>query len=129
LSTSDPRPASFDQWLQAEFSERGEFTVLIVLVAVSGTSIDLLRSTFINVIGDDTHWREVRQLLENAGVKWDGAAFFPVNRFLRGPVPNEIARSELRELEAKLREDRRILNEGHFFDRKGRRMKVEEIVH
>ncbi|WP_274629912.1 hypothetical protein [Arvimicrobium flavum] len=129
MSTSDDRPALFDQWLPAAYAERGDFTVLIVLVAIGGTSIDLLRSTFINVIGEETRWREVRQLLEGAGVKWDAAAFFPIDSFLRGAVPNDVARSKLRDLEVRLREDRRILNDGHFFDRKGRRMKVEEIVH
>ena len=127
MSTSDDRPALFDQWLPSEYGTRGEFTVLVVLVAIGDTSIDLLQSTFINVIGDETRWREVRQLLDGAGVPWNGAAFFPVNSFFRGAVPNDVARSELRDLEARLREDRRILNDGHFFDRKGRRMKVEEV--
>jgi hypothetical protein len=129
LSISDARPSRFDGWLPAEYAERGDFTVLVVLVAIQGASIELLRSTFMNVIGNETRWREVRDLFESAGVKWDGAAFFPVSAFFAGPVENEIARSELRDLEARLREDRRVLNEGHFFDRKGRRMKVEEIVH
>ncbi|MEO3385312.1 hypothetical protein [Mesorhizobium sp. CAU 1741] len=126
MSTSEERPSRFDAWLPAEYRARGDFTVLVVLVAIGETSIDLLRSTFINVIGDETRWREVRALLEGAGVAWDGAAFFPVDSFIRGAVPNELARSELRDLEARLREDRMLLNEGHFFDRKGRRMKVEE---
>ena len=129
MSISETRPTLFDQWLPAEFAMRGEFTVLVILVAIGPTSIDLLRSTFINVIGDDTRWRDVRRLLEGAGVAWDGAAFFPVNRFIAGAVPNEVARAELRELEGRLREDRRLLNEGHFFDSKGRRMTVEEILH
>lgn len=129
MSTSDARPTLFDQWLPAEYAERGDFTALVVLVGIGGTSIDLLRSTFLNVIGNETRWREIRQLFESSGASWDGAAFFPVNSFFRGPVPNDVARSELRELEEKLREDRRLLNDGHFFDRKGRRMKVEEVLH
>lgn len=128
MSISEERPTLFDQWLPAEYAGRGDFTVLVVLVAIGDTAIDLLRSTFINVIGDETRWREIRQLFEGSGIRWDGAAFFPVDTPFHGPVTNDVARASLRELEERLREDRRILNDGHFFDRKGRRMRVEEIV-
>jgi hypothetical protein len=128
LSTSE-RPNRFDPWLSGEYRRRGDFTVLVVLVSIEGSAIELLRSTFMNVIGDETRWIEVRELFTGAGVSWSGAAFFPVNSYFNGPVPNDVARSELRELEARLREDRRILNEGHFFDRKGRRLTVEEMMH
>lgn len=128
MSISDPRPALFDQWLPGEYRRRGDFTVLVVLVAIDTRSIELLSSTFMNVIGDETRWREVRQLFESADTDWNGAAFFPVDSFI-GPVPNDMARTQLRALEEKVRADRRTLNGGHFFDRKGRRLKVEEIVH
>ena len=128
MSIFETRPALFDKWLPAEYGRRGDFTVLVVLVDIRGTSIDLLRSTFINVIGDETRWREMRDLLDSSGVKWNGAAFFPVDS-IAGPVTNDLARSKLRDVETTLREDRRHLNKGHFFDRKGRRMKVEEVMH
>lgn len=128
MSTSDPRPALFDQWLPAEYRRRGDFTVLVVLVGIETRSIELLSSTFMNVIGDETLWREVRQLFQSSETDWNGAAFFPVDSFI-GPVPNDMARTQLRALEEKVRADRRVLNGGHFFDRKGRRLKVEEIVH
>lgn len=128
MSTSDPRPALFDQWLPAEYRRRGDFTVLVVLVGIDTRSIELLSSTFMNVIGDETRWREVRQLFQSSETDWNGAAFFPVDSFI-GPAPNDMARTQLRALEEKVRADRRVLNGGHFFDRKGRRLKVEEIVH
>ncbi|SFI45543.1 hypothetical protein [Aerobium aerolatum] len=128
MSTSDPRPALFDQWLPAEYRRRGDFTVLVVLVGIDTRSIELLSSTFMNVIGDETRWREVRQLFQSSETDWNGAAFFPVDSVI-GPVPNDMARTQLRALEEKVRADRRVLNGGHFFDRKGRRLKVEEIVH
>jgi len=128
LSIFESRPALFDKWLMAEYRRRDDFTALVVLVSIEGTAIDLLRSTFMNVIGDDMRWREMRDLLDGSGVKWNGVAFFPVDS-ITGPVNNDLARSKLRELETALREDRRLLNKGHFFDRKGRRMKVEEVMH
>ncbi|MCO6388982.1 hypothetical protein [Aliihoeflea sp. 40Bstr573] len=128
MSTSD-RPNRFDAWLSGEYRSRGDFTMLVVLVVIDGTKITLLRSTFMNVIGDETHWVELRELLAGSGAPWNGAAFFPLSPFFAGPVSNDIARQELRALEERLREDRRVLNEGHFFDRKGRRLKVDELVH
>ena len=123
------RPNRFDDWLAGEYAQRGDFTVLVVLVAIEDSSIELVRSTFMNVIGDETSWAELRELFAGSGVSWNGAAFFPVDSYFKGPVPNDLARSELRDLEARLREDRRILNDGHFFDQNGKRMKVEEITH
>ena len=59
---------------------------------------------------------------------WDGASFFPVTSDDGGPLDNPTARSQLRELEARLDDDRLVLNEGHFFDKWGRRMMIEEIA-
>ncbi|TKT78468.1 hypothetical protein XW59_012305 [Aquamicrobium sp. LC103] len=126
---SEDRPSRFDVWLPVEYRRRGDFTVLVVLVSIGGTSIELLRSTFMNVIGDETRWSELRELFSGSGAEWNGAAFFPVSSYFDGPVSNDIARAELRDLEGRLREDRRVLNEGHFFDPEGRRLKVEEIIH
>lgn len=125
MSTSE-RANRFAPWLAGEYRRRGDFTVLVILVSIEGARIELLRSTFMNVIGDEMRWAEIRDLFAGAGVDWNGAAFFPAGNALAGMLPNETARSELRALEARLREDRRILNEGHFFDGKGRRLQVEE---
>lgn len=125
MSTSE-RPNRFAPWLASEYRRRGDFTVLVVLVSIEGARIELLRSTFMNVIGDEMRWAEIRNLFASAGVDWNGAAFFPAGTAGGGMLPNDAARSELRALETRLREDRRILNEGHFFDRKGRRLQVEE---
>jgi hypothetical protein len=41
---------------------------------------------------------------------------------------NSAARLQLRELELQLDDDRLVLNDGHFFDKWGRRMMIEEIA-
>lgn len=117
----------FDGWLAAEYEKRGDFTILVVLVSIGEPSIELLRSSFMNVIGDETCWHDLVELFAGSGAAWNGAAFFVVESYLNGPVPGDLARSELRALEDRLREDRRVLNTGHFFDRHGRRIKVEEV--
>jgi hypothetical protein len=42
-------------------------------------------------------------------------------------LDNPNARLQLRDLEERLDDDRLVLNEGHFFDKWGRRMKVDEV--
>jgi len=43
-----------------------------------------------------------------------------------GPLDNPTARLRLHELETRLDANPLVLNEGHFFDKWGRRLKVEE---
>jgi hypothetical protein len=117
----------FDRWLAAAFAEIGSFTALVVLVDIAGSKVTPLRSTFMNVIGDETYWMEVVTLLQSSGVAWNGVAFFPVTGIEGGPLDNDAARAHLREVEERLAEDRLVLNEGHFFDEWGRRLKVEEV--
>lgn len=130
MSTSErPRDKTdFDRWLTDEFSRSGSFTVLAVLVHISETKVDPLCSTYLNVIGDEIDWDEIVVLFHGAGMEWDGAAFFPLTAPGGGPLDNPTARLRLRELEARLNDNRLVLNEGEFFDKWGRRLKIEEIA-
>jgi hypothetical protein len=59
--------------------------------------------------------------------RWDGAAFFPTKARDGGPIDNPTARLRLAELEAKVREDRMLLNDGRFFDSLGRHIEIEPL--
>jgi hypothetical protein len=126
LSTSE-HSTHFDQWIAAEFASTGPFTALAVLVEIGDSQVSPLCSTYFNVIGDELDWGEITILFAGAGHQWDGAAFFPYASPDGGPLDNPDARLQLRQLEERLDENRLVLNEGHFFDRWGRRMKVDEI--
>jgi hypothetical protein len=117
----------FDQWIAAEFASTGPFTALAVLVEIDDSQVSPLCSTYFNVIGDELDWGEITVLFAGAGHQWDGAAFFPCASPGGGPLDNPNARLQLRQLEERLDENRLVLNEGHFFDKWGRRMKVDEI--
>jgi len=129
VSTSDRnRPScDFDRWIVEEFAATGSFTVLIVLVQIADTKVVPLCSTYLNVIGDEVDWSEMTLLFAGAGADWSGAAFFPVVAQDGGPVDNPEARRRLRELEDRVNANRLVLNEGHFFDKWGRRLKIEEM--
>lgn len=127
MSISDAILTDFDHWLAAEFAESGAFTALVVLVEVTHTKVTPLCSTYFNVIGDEVGWSEITVLLAAAGQEWNGAAFFPNVADDGGLLDSSNARFQLSHLEERLDDDRLVLNEGHFFDKWGRRMKIEEL--
>ena len=118
--------SSFDAWLAGEFARTGGFTALVVLVAIGELTVTPLRSTWFHVIGDATGWTEIVELLSSAG-PWDGALFAPRTGRDGGPLTDAAARIELRDLGDRVIADRTVLNEAHFFDRQGRRMRVDEV--
>jgi hypothetical protein len=125
LSISEP--TEFDAWLATMVRQHGEFTVLVVLAQIGDRSVAPLCSTYLHVIGDEVDWEEIKIMFAGSGQSWDGAAFFPTKAANGGPVDNPTARLRLAELEAKVTENRMTLNEGHFFDVEGRKIKVEPI--
>lgn len=118
----------FDDWLVHEFRRSEGFTALIVLIAIGELSVVPQRSTFLHVIGEDLDWARLCALLASAGVAWDGVLFETLSAEGGGPVDDDEARRALRALEQQVMEDRLSINCGHFFDKWGRRLKVEEAL-
>ena len=118
----------FERWLAREFAETGGFTVVAILVQIGETLVTPLRSTYFNVIGDDVDWSDIVVMFAGAGAEWDGAAFFPVVASDGGPLDNSTARVRLRDLEMKINDDLLVINEGQFFDKWGRHVKIEEVA-
>lgn len=120
------RAAQFNDWIAEEFGESGPFTALVVLVSIGNLEVLPLRSTFFHVIGDEVDWLSFSSMMQGAKVEWDGAMIMPLRDDDGGPMEDEYARGALRALEKRVVEDRMVLNEGHFFDKWGRRLKIEE---
>jgi hypothetical protein len=127
ISRIGDKTNDFDDWISAEFAERGAFTALVILVAIGELKVTPLCSTYFSVIGNEIDWAELTIILAGSGMEWDGAAFFPLASPEGYPLDNPTARLRLRELETRLDADRLVLNEGHFFDKWGRRSVIEEI--
>jgi len=120
---------TFDTWVAVELDESGPFTALVVLMAIGELSVTPLRSTWFHVIGDELDWAEVGRMLDGGGQDWDGVVFAPRTRADDGgPLSDAAARIALKDLGQSIVADRRVLNTEHFFDRLGRRMKVEEVL-
>ena len=123
------RHTRFDSWIRQEFRKTGGFTALVILVTIGELSVTPLRSTYFHVIGDEVGWAEVAALLAGAGAAWDGAVFATLtDKDGGGPVEDVNARHELQELAERLMEDRLVLNDNHFFDRWGRRLRIDEVT-
>lgn len=125
-SHEDERAFQFNHWIAEEFGESGPFTALVVLVSIGNLEVLPLRSTFFHVIGDEIDWLAFSNMMRGAKVEWDGAMIMPLRDDDGGLLADEQARAELRALESRVVGDRLVLNEGHFFDKWGRRLKIEE---
>jgi hypothetical protein len=120
-----PCTTDFDDWLVETFARVGSFTMLIVLVEIGETSVSLLASSYLHVIGDETRWSDMTDLLSGPGVPWNGAAFFQGDR--GGLIDDATAQQRLSSLTKALEKDRSILTHSEFFNADGLRLKIEEI--
>jgi hypothetical protein len=114
----------FDDWLAETFARVGSFTILIVLVEIGETTVSPLASSYLHVIGDETRWTDMLDLLSGAGMAWNGAAFFQADR--GGLVDDDTARERLSSLARHLEKDRSLLTHSEFFNAQGLRLKIEE---
>jgi hypothetical protein len=116
----------FDDWIVNEYRRTDGFTALVVLIAAGNLEVVPLRSTFMHVIGEELNWLELSKLLHGSGVAWNSVLIMSVADTAGGPIADIAAREALRSLEKRVIEDRTVINEGHFFDEWGRRMKIKE---
>jgi hypothetical protein len=120
----------FDHWLATEYANgdpRG-FTALAILVKIKKKDVEPLCSTYMHVIGTEADWSDITTMFAGSGMRWDAAVFFPVRDSRHGgPLDNPTARLHLQFQETRITQDRLAINQGHFFDAWGRRLKVEEV--
>lgn len=120
---------TFDPWAKHVYKATGGFTALVVLLRIDELSVTPLRSSYFHVIGDELSWHKVSKLLESARASWDGVLFSVISaEGDGGPVADPLAKISLLELTEELEADRTVINQHHFFDRWGRRMRIEEVT-
>jgi len=120
-----PAETDFDDWLIATFGEAGSFTMLFVLVEITETKVELLRSAYLHVVGDETRWPDMVRIFSGAGIAWSGAVFYRAGR--EGLVEDATAKARLASLMRNLHEDRSLIREGEFFNADGLRLRIEEL--
>jgi len=117
----------FEQWLAAQFADTGPFTIFIVLVRISERDVSAVKSSYAQMIGADMAWSDMRSLLDSARTPWDGVGFFVGLGHGGGPLPDALAKTKLKEVEASVLADPLALNRGRFFDSLGRHLQVDEV--
>jgi hypothetical protein len=120
-----PCTTDFDDWLVQTFARTGSFTMLIILVEIGETTVSLLASSYLHVIGDETRWSDMQNLLAASSAPWSGAVFFQADR--GGLIDDATAQQRLASLTRHLQGDRSILRHGEFFNTEGLRMQIAEI--
>ena len=126
MSNSDA--TDFDRWLADTFAATGGFTALILLIEIGADSVVPVASSYLHIIGDEAAWPEFAALFERSGKPWNGVSLLAEAAAEGGPVMDFLARERLRERAEAVNEDRMRLNEGGFFDRFGRAMRVDPIT-
>ena len=116
----------FDDWLIRTYARVGAFTMLVILVDIGEISVAPMRSAHLHVVGDEIRWPEMVRLFDGAGVSWNGAVFFQADR--DGLVLDDEAKRRLASLVRHVNEDRKILNDGEFFNADGLRLRLDEIA-
>ena len=125
MSTSEQ--TEFDRWLPELHGRIGDFTALVVLLAIAETRVEPLCSTYVHFIGAEIAWDDIAIMFAGSGQNWTGAAFFPTQGRNGGPIDNPTAQRRLRELETEVKRNRMVLNDGQFFDTFGRRIQVSPV--
>jgi hypothetical protein len=120
------RHSDFEPWLKTAYRETEGFTALVVLVRIGEETVTPVASTYFHLVGNDLAWSDLSGLLSRSGQAWDGVVLFPESDG-KGPIPDALAKIKLRDIELRLGEDRIHINDGHFFDRWGRRMQVDAM--
>lgn len=117
--------AAFDSWLRETFAATKGFTALLVLLRTDARTIWPLGSSYANVIGNELNWPEFRKLLDQSKLSWNAVAVFPATADTGGPLSDTEAKQRLREIQTRVIADHAAVNEGAFFDRKGRPLRLD----
>ena len=114
----------FDEWLRVTYAETQGFTLLMVLVRADDGRIDLLRSAYLHVIGDDLGWPEMVRHLDSSGTAWNAVVMFRAGR--EGLVADGIAKDRLDALMRAMNGDRTLIRDGEFYNRDGLKLRLDD---
>lgn len=101
--------------------------MLMLLIAMPGTQVDMIACTWLHVIGDETRWPDMRQMVEQSRKPWDAVAFFAERTPGGGPLIDVVASARLQSRIDEVTVDRMLLNDAGFFDRKGRAIRIDPL--
>jgi hypothetical protein len=125
LSSSEG--GDFERWLAERFAATGGFTALVLLLEIGERSVRPVSCSFAHVVGIELDWAALARLLDGAGQPWDGVVIFGEAAPGGGPLIESVARARLQARIDEVTIDRMCLNEGGFFDRHGRALRIDPV--
>lgn len=125
MSKSDG--ADFDAWVEERIAATEGFTAIVMLLALSNQSIEPISCSYIDMVGDDMHWSELKALLDETGQRWDAVAIFAESAPGGGPVVDVVARARLQAHVDDVMADGLALNDGDMFDTLGRAIRIAPV--
>lgn len=126
-SSSAARKTEFDAWFTAKYAETQGFTALVLLIVLAGSKVNAVSCSYVHVVGDELDWRQMRGLFDRSGRTWDAVAIYAEASPGGGPLIDLVAQARLQERITEVMADRMRLNESGFFDKKGRRIRIDPI--
>lgn len=126
MSNSDR--GDFETWLVETYAATEGFTALILLLSMTGTRVEMLSCSYVHVIGTETRWADMKTMLDASLRRWDAVAIFPESPPGGGPVIDIVAKARLQGRIDEVTVNRMVLNEGGFFDRKGRAIRIDPVT-
>ncbi|WKL28092.1 hypothetical protein Q1M65_07280 (plasmid) [Sinorhizobium meliloti] len=75
--TAETHGTDFDDWVVSIYRDVGSFTMLFVLLRINDTSVDLLRSAYLHVVGDELRWPDMVRLFPRRRRRLVGRRLLP----------------------------------------------------
>lgn len=126
-SSERRRKTQFDAWFETRYAETQGFTALVLLIVFAGVKVNAVSCSYVHVVGDELDWQQMRGLFDRSGRNWDAVAIFAEASPGGGPLIDLVARARLQERITEVTADRMRLNEAGFFDKKGRKIRIDPV--
>ena len=124
---SNSKGAEFERWIVEQYAATNGFTALILLINLGSDKVDLISCSYVHVIGDEVRWKDMKNMLDAARLKWDAFAVFPESPPGGGPLIDLVAKARLQERIDEVTVNRMVLNDAGFFDTHGRHIRIDPV--
>lgn len=125
MSKSDGQ--DFNVWVDDQIASTDGFTAIVMLLALSEQSVEPVSCSYVDMIGDETRWDDLKGTLDDTGQRWDAVAIFPESAPGGGPLVDVVAKARLQARIDEVMADGMALNDSGMFDALGRAIRIAPV--